>query len=86
MTNHKPTPHHVYDEATNLDSFSVSRTGGLLMAEVTYVEDVTAIPSEGQIVEFQVIGASVQGIVNHASLMSVGGEVYLHIQAHRIQD
>ena len=54
------------------------------MAEVTYVEDVTAIPSEGQIVEFQVM--RVQGIVNHASLMSVGGEVYLHIQAHRIQE
>jgi hypothetical protein len=56
------------------------------MAEVTYVEDVTAIPSEGQIVEFQVIGASVQGIVNHASLISVSGDVYLHIQAHRIQE
>jgi hypothetical protein len=87
MTEHtSPTPHHVYDEDRNLDTFSVSRTGGLLTAEITYVEDVTDIPSQGQIVEFRAIGGSVQGIVNHASLMGVGGEVYLHIQARRIQE
>jgi hypothetical protein len=81
-----PTPHHVFDEATELESFSVSRTSGLILAEVIYVEEVTPIPSEGQVVEFRVLGTSVQGIVNHTSLMDVRGEVYIHIQARRIQE
>ena len=45
MTDHKPTPHHVYDEATNLDSFSVSRTG--LLRLVRYAWDVREIPLQG---------------------------------------
>ncbi len=81
-----PAPHHIYSEDTNIDSFSISRTMGHIRSEVTYVEEVTPIPADGQIVEFHVLGTSVQGIVNHASLMDVGGEVYLHIQATRIQN
>ncbi len=87
MPEHRsPAPRHVYDEATNLESFSVSRTMGRILAEVIYVEDVTPIPSEGQIAEFHVLGTSVQGIVTHASLITVGDQVFLHIQAQRIQD
>jgi len=81
-----PAPHHVYSEATDLESFSVSRLMNLITAQVTYVEDVTPIPRQGQIVEFQVLGTSVQGTVNHASLMSVGDEPQIHIQATRLQD
>jgi hypothetical protein len=81
-----PAPHHVFDEATNLDSFSVSRTMGLITVEVTYVEDVTPIPREGQIVEFHVLGTSVQGMVQHSSLMPIKDEMYIHIQAARLQE
>ena len=81
-----PTPHHVYDEATNLESFSVSRQMGLITAQVIYVEDVTSVPSDGQVAEFRVLGTSVQGVVNHASLMPVREEVFLHVQAARLQE
>lgn len=57
-----------------------------ITAQVIYVEDVTPVPSEGQVADFRVLGTSVQGIVRHASLMTVRGEVYLHIQATRIQE
>lgn len=39
-----PAPHYVYDEATNLESFSVSRLMNSITALVVYVEDVTPIP------------------------------------------
>ncbi len=81
-----PAPHHVYDEQTNLESFSVSRMMSGIVAQVIYVEDVTPIPQHGQIVEFHVLGTSVQGLVNHASLMSLQDGTQLHIQATRIQD
>lgn len=81
-----PTPHHVYDEAMDLESFSVSRSMGLITAQVTYVPDVTPVPLEGQIVEFRVLGTSVQAIVNYASLMSRRSGPELHIQARRIQE
>ena len=42
----RDAPHHVYDETTNLESFSVSRTDGLILAEAVYVEDVTRICSK----------------------------------------
>jgi len=81
-----PAPHHIYNEDTNLESFSVARLMGLLTAQVTYVENVTPIPAEGQIVEFHVLGTSVQGIVTHSSLMTGRDYVYLHIQATRIKN
>ena len=81
-----PVPRHVYDEATNLESFSVSRLMNLITAQVAYVEDVTPIPRQGQIVEFHVLGTSVQGMVNYASLMSRGDSTEIHIQATRLQD
>jgi hypothetical protein len=81
-----PSPHHIYDEATNLESFSVSREMGLITAQVIYVADVTPIPGEGQVVEFRILGTSVQGLVNYTSLMSGRDETFLHIQARRIQD
>jgi hypothetical protein len=85
MSEHRsPTPHHVYDEATNLESISVSRTMNRILAEVIYVEDLTPIPTSGQIAEFHVLGTSVQGIVNDTSLINVGEEVRLLIHAHRI--
>jgi len=87
MSEHRvPAPHHIYNEDTNLESFSVSRKMGLLMGEVTYVENVTPIPAEGQIVEFHVVGGSVQGIVTYSSLTSGRDDVYLHIQATRIKN
>lgn len=81
-----PIPRHIYDEATNLESFSVSRLMNLITAQVAYVEDVTPIPLQGQIVEFHVLGTSVQGMVNHASLMSRRDSTEIHIQATRLQD
>ena len=81
-----PTPHHVYDETKDLESFSVSRLMGLITAQVTYVPDVTPVPLEGQIVEFRVLGTSVQAIVNHTSLMSRRSGPELHIQARRMKD
>jgi hypothetical protein len=81
-----PAPHHIYSEDTNLESFSVSRLMGLLTAQVTYVENVTPIPADGQIVEFHVLGTSVQGIVNDASLMSGRDDVSLLTQATRIKN
>lgn len=81
-----PVPHHVYDEATNLESFSVSRLMNQIIAQVTYVEDVTPIPTQGQIVEFHVLGTSVQAMVSYTSLMSRGDKSEIHIQATRLQD
>jgi hypothetical protein len=82
-----PAPHYVYDEATNLESFSVSRQMNLIMAQVAYVEDVTPIPRQGQIVEFHVLGTSVQAMVDHASLMRPrDNETEILIQATRLQD
>ena len=87
MSEHRsPVPHHIYDEATNLESFNVSRQMGQILAEVVYIEDVTPIPIGGQIAEFRVLGTSVQGIVSYATLMTVGEQVLLHIQAQRIQE
>lgn len=79
-------PHHVYDEVTNLESFSVEISMNSIIAQVVYVEDVTPIPQQGQIVEFHVLGTSVQAIVTHSSLMSVREGVELHIQATRLQE
>ncbi len=81
-----PAPHYVYDEATNLESFSVSRLQNLITAQVAYVDDVTPIPQQGQIAEFHVLGTSVQAIVNHTSLMSSGDQSLILIQAMRLQD
>jgi hypothetical protein len=81
-----PAPHHVYDEATNLEGFSLSRQMNMITAEVAYVEDVTPIPQQGQIVEFHVLGTSVQAMVNHASLMSPRNGPEILIQATRLQD
>ncbi len=81
-----PAPHYVYNEETDLESFSVSRPMNLITAQVTYVEDVTHIPQQGQIVEFHVLGTSVQGAVTYASLMSRGAEPQIHIQATRLQN
>lgn len=81
-----PAPHHVYDEATNLESFSVSRTMRGILAQVVYVEDVTPIPLQGQVVEFHVLGTSVQGIVTYSSLMTTGNGVFIHIQATRLSE
>lgn len=81
-----PAPHHVYDEMTDLESFSVSRVSRLITAQIIYVPDVTPIPSEGQVAEFRVLGTSVQAIVSYASLMSMRDDTQLHIQAVRIQD
>ncbi len=82
-----PNPHHVFDETVGLlESFSVSRQMGLITALVIYVEDITPVPSDGQVVEFRVLDTSVQGIVTHSSVMAVRDEVYIHIQARRIQE
>ena len=81
-----PVPHHVYDEATNLESFSVSRLMRSIIAQVVYVEDVTPIPQQGEIVEFHVLGTSVQAIVTYSSLMSMRDGVSIHIQATRLQN
>jgi hypothetical protein len=83
-----PAPHHVFDETTDLDSFSVSTASGAsdITAQVVYVEDVTPIPREGQIVEFHVLGTSVQGIVTHSSLMNVRDEILVLIMAMRLQE
>lgn len=82
-----PAPDHVYDEATNLEAFSVRRAMNHIMAQVVYVEDVTPIPRQGQIVEFHVLGTSVQGMVNNTSLMSLSdGETQILIQATRLQN
>ncbi len=81
-----PVPRHVYDEATDLESFSVARMMNLITAQVTFVEDVTPIPRQGQIVEFHVLGTSVQGMVNYTSLMSRGDGTEILIQATRLQD
>jgi hypothetical protein len=80
-------PHHVFSEETDLDSFSVSRGAGAssIIAQTVYVEEVTPIPQEGQIVEFHVLGTSVQGVVTHTSLMQVRDETFVHIQATRLQ-
>ena len=80
-----PVPHHVYDEETNLESFSVSRLMNLITAQVAYVEDVTPIPQQGQIVEFHVLGTSVQAMVTSSSLMSSGDEPEILILATRLQ-
>jgi hypothetical protein len=81
-----PVPHHVYDEATNLESFSVARLMNMITAQVAYVEDVTPIPQQGQIVEFHVLGTSVQGMVNNSSLMSAGDGAQILILATRLQN
>lgn len=81
-----PAPHYVYDEATNLESFSVSRLMNSITALVVYVEDVTPIPQQGQIVEFHVLGTSVQAMVNHTSLMSSRDETEILVLATRLQD
>jgi hypothetical protein len=81
-----PKPHYVYDEATNLESFSVSRIMRHITAQVTYVEDVTPLPREGQIVEFHLLGTSVQAMVQNTSLMSSGDETQIIILATRLQD
>ncbi|QIN80164.1 hypothetical protein GBA65_18440 [Rubrobacter marinus] len=81
-----PAPHYVYDEATNLESFSVARMMNLITAQVVYVEEVTGIPQQGEVVEFHVLGTSVQAIVTYSSLMSLRDGVFLHIQATRIQN
>lgn len=81
-----PAPHHVYDEATDLDSFSVSRTMRGLTAQIVYVEGTTHIPQEGEIVEFHVLGTSVQGVVEHSSLMPVGDETFVLIMAKRLRN
>jgi hypothetical protein len=81
-----PAPHYVYDEATNLEAFSWSRLMNLITAQVAYVEDVTPIPQQGQIVELHVLGTSVQAMVNHTSLMSSGDETQILIQSTRLQN
>ncbi len=81
-----PVPHHVYDEATNLESFSVSRLMNLITAQVTYVEDVTPIPQQGEIAEFHVLGTSVQAMVTHTSMMSSRDEPQILIQATRMKN
>jgi hypothetical protein len=81
-----PAPHYVYDEATNLESFSWTSMMNMITAQVTYVEDVTPIPQEGQIVELHVLGTSVQAMVNHTSLMSSRDATQILIQATRLRD
>jgi len=81
-----PSPHHVYDEATDLDTISLSIGLSYIAAQVLYVPDVTDIPQGGQIAEFRLLGTSVQGIVTYASLMSGRDEPLLLIQATRIQE
>jgi hypothetical protein len=85
MTEHRsPHPHHRYDEATNLEAFTVTRAGNIL-ATTVYLDDLTPIPTEGEIAEFHLLGTSVQGLVYRTSLMHVGDEVQLLIQAQRMQ-
>jgi hypothetical protein len=81
-----PAPHYEYDEATNLESFSWTSMMNMITAQVTYVEDVTPIPQEGQIVELHVLGTSVQAMVNHTSLMSSRDATQILIQATRLRD
>lgn len=57
-----------------------------LHGQATYVEDVTEVPAEGQIIEFRVFGTAVRGVVTHSSLMVVGDETLIHVQANRIKD
>ncbi len=57
-----------------------------ITAQVTYVEDVTPLPREGQIVEFHLLGTSVQAMVQNTSLMSSGDETQIIILATRLQD
>ena len=82
------TPHHVFSEETDIESFSLSKVAGTnsLHAEMFYVENVTPIPREGQIVEFHVIGTSVQGMVTYSDLMHLEDGTRLHIQATRLQN
>ncbi len=80
-----PAPHHVYSEETDLESFSWSRLMNFISAQVSYVEDVTPIPQQGQVIELHVLGTSVQAIVTHTSLMSAGDGTQILIQATRLQ-
>ena len=78
-----PAPSFVYDEAINLETFSVYRKMRLIIADVIYVPDETPIPRDGQFVEVRVLGTSVRGMVKNVSEMRDGN---LHIQAMRLQE
>lgn len=77
--------HHVFDENTNLDSFSYSPRHNHISVQAVYVPDVTPVPAEGEVIEIRVFGGVARALVTYTSLMA-REETLLHVQANRIKD